>query len=175
MVVGATSLAGFVLAMLVTRGQHVAAWIRFLIISVVTLYHGVGIRQLDPVARCARLPLRSSLRHPRAAIHDSTAAPMNGSSERLVLRNSVFAWLALLTGGVLLVPWLAMQLSAAVDWSAMDFLVMGALVFGAGCVFVLVARRVPRRHWRWVGAAVVAGFLYVWAELAVGVFTHLGS
>lgn len=39
----------------------------------------------------------------------------------------------------------------------------------------LLARKVPRKY-RWVIGGLVAGvFFYLWAELAVGVFTNLGS
>ncbi len=47
-----------------------------------------------------------------------------------------------------------------------------------GSVFAwlaLLARKVPRIY-RWVIGGLVAGvFFYLWAELAVGVFTNLGS
>lgn len=90
-------------------------------------------------------------------------------------RNAAFAWIALATCLILLVPLLAMRLTDAVAWGAMDFVVMGALIFGTASLFVLVARRTPRRS-RWaIGALFAAGFLYAWAELAVGIFTGLGN
>lgn len=49
------------------------------------------------------------------------------------------------------------------------------LLFGAGSLFALVARQVLRKHWLAVVAGVAAAFLYVWAELAAGIFTSLGS
>ncbi|MFU8895736.1 MAG: hypothetical protein ACNA8J_05065 [Gammaproteobacteria bacterium] len=50
-----------------------------------------------------------------------------------------------------------------------------ALLLGMGSLFVLLARKMPRKY-RWVvGGLVAAAFLYLWAELAVGVFTNLGS
>lgn len=100
---------------------------------------------------------------------------MHASADRFIARNSAFAWVALATCVLLLIPLGAMQFTAAVDWGATDFLVMGVLLFVAGCAFVLAARRVrPRRRWV-VGLLVAAIFLYAWAELAVGIFTHLGS
>jgi hypothetical protein len=68
-----------------------------------------------------------------------------------------------------------MQFTAAVDWGIMDFVVMGALVFGTCSLFVLVARKVPNKYWLAVGVLFAGAFLYVWAELAVGIFTNLGS
>lgn len=95
--------------------------------------------------------------------------------DSVLTRNTVFAWVALLTGLVLLVPLVAMQFTAEVDWGAADFVVMGALVFGTGSLFVLVARKVPRKYWLFAAVLSVAAFVYVWAELAVGIFTSLGS
>jgi hypothetical protein len=52
---------------------------------------------------------------------------------------------------------------------------MGVLLFGMTSLFVLVARRVPARRRVVVGGLFLLAFLYVWAELAVGVVTNLGS
>ena len=93
----------------------------------------------------------------------------------LIKRNIVFAWIALASIALLLIPFIAMQFTSAVNWSVGDFVVMGGLLFTAGSAFVIAARMVHRDH-RWaVGALVAIVFVYVWAELAVGVFTNLGS
>ena len=100
---------------------------------------------------------------------------MNTTFNNLIMRNNVFAWIALATCVILLVPFGAMQFANAVHWGVMDFIVMGLLVFGAGTVFVLAARKVAQRYWLALGAVVAAALLYVWAELAVGILTNLGS
>lgn len=100
---------------------------------------------------------------------------MIASANKLILHNRVFAWLAVATGTLLLVPLVAMQFTAEVDWDATDFLVMGSLLFTAGSVFVLIARQVKEKHRLPAALLVAAAFLYVWAELAVGIFTDLGS
>lgn len=100
---------------------------------------------------------------------------MNMTQNSIITRNSVFAWLALATGGLLLVPAVAMQFTSEVNWGAADFAVMGALIFGMGSLFVLVARRVPRRFRVAVGVVFALALCYIWAELAVGIFTDLGS
>jgi hypothetical protein len=100
---------------------------------------------------------------------------MNSTINKVVMRNTAFAWIALATCLALLVPLLAMQFIAEVDWGVMDFIVMGALLFCTGSLFVLAARKVPPRYWLALGAVLAAGFLYVWVELAVGIFTKLGS
>lgn len=101
---------------------------------------------------------------------------MNTTLNNLMMQNKVFLWIALATGVVLLIPLLAMQLTPEVVWSPFDFVVMGGLLFGMGSMFVLVARRVGKWSQRAAIAAVFAiAFLYLWAELAVGVFTNWGS
>ncbi len=84
-------------------------------------------------------------------------------------------WPALTAGILFLIPLVATPLSAEVNWGPLDFLVWGALLFAATSAFIGLARLVPRGR-RWIAAAVIGGlFLYVWAELAVGVFLDLGS
>lgn len=96
-------------------------------------------------------------------------------STPFIARNHIFGWIALGACLLLLIPLGAMQLTTAIDWGPADFAIMGVLLFVAGSGFVLAARRVPRRWRPVVGAVVAAAFLYIWAELAVGVFTNLGS
>jgi peptidoglycan/LPS O-acetylase OafA/YrhL len=71
-------------------------------------------------------------------------------------QNRIFIWIALATGAVLLIPFIAMQLSTDVKWDETDFIVMGALVFGAASLFVLTARRTPRRQWLLIGGIYMA-------------------
>jgi hypothetical protein len=103
----------------------------------------------------------------------------------ILAQNRVFAWIALATALVLLIPFLAMQFdwqspdpgssAEEVNWTLGDFVAAGALLFGTASLFVLAARRVPRNYRLPVGIACAAGLVYLWAELAVGVFTNLGS
>lgn len=90
-------------------------------------------------------------------------------------QNRVFAWLVLATGAILLIPAVAMQFTSEVNWSPADFIIMGALIFGMGSLFVLTARRVPRKYRAAIGVFFALALCYVWAELAVGIFTNLGS
>ena len=100
---------------------------------------------------------------------------MNPKANDAMLRNSAFVWIAFVTGLILLLPVIAMQFTNEVDWDITDFVVMGLLLFGAGSSFVLVSWKLPRRRRVVIGTMFAAAFLYVWAELAVGIFTTLGS
>lgn len=100
---------------------------------------------------------------------------MNLKSKDAVMRNSIFIWIALATGLILQIPLITMQFTDEVNWDRIDFIIMGFLLFTIGSLFVLVARRFPRRRRFVIGTMFVAALLYVWAELAVGIITDLGS
>ena len=72
---------------------------------------------------------------------------------------------------LLLIPLLAMQWSADVVWTGLDFLVMGViltgLAMGIELLFILVPA--PRKRLRLL-AVLLFFFFLLWAELAVGVF-----
>lgn len=70
---------------------------------------------------------------------------------------------------LLLVPFIAMQFTAEVDWGAGDFLLMGALIFSTGMAYVLLSRSSNHMAFKIAcGLAVAATFLMIWANLAVG-------
>lgn len=100
---------------------------------------------------------------------------MNSQPPEFIQRNSAFVWVALATAALLCVPSIAMLLSDQVDWGVADFILMGALLCGTGSGFILLARRVQPRRRAVVAVMLAALFLYLWAELAVGIFTPLGS
>jgi hypothetical protein len=100
---------------------------------------------------------------------------MKTKSNDILIQNKVFLWIALATGLILLVPLIAMQLSDEVVWSLLDFATAGALLFGTSLLFVLAARKVDKRYRVAIGIALMAALLYVWLELAVGIFTNWGS
>jgi len=71
---------------------------------------------------------------------------------------------------LLLLPLLAMQVTDEVAWDLADFVVAGALLFGTGLTFELVARKMDSIAYRAaVGIAVVTALLLVWMNLAVGI------
>jgi hypothetical protein len=76
------------------------------------------------------------------------------------------------TALILLVPAVAMQYTSEVDWGAGVFVVAAGLLLVTGTAMVLVARHVNGAARRIGAIAMLAAvFLFVWAELAVGIFT----
>ena len=100
---------------------------------------------------------------------------MKAKNTDIIMQNRTFLWIALATGLVLMIPLIAMQFTTEVKWELSDFVVMGILLFGTGFTFVHVARVAPRKYRVLIGIAFTIALLYVWAELAVGVFTNIGS
>ncbi len=100
---------------------------------------------------------------------------MDPRNNDVIMRNDVFVWIAIGTGLILLIAMIAMQFTNEVNWGTKDFIVMGFLLLSTASLFVLVSRRAPRRRRVVIGIMFAAAFLYIWAELAVGVFTNLGS
>ena len=79
------------------------------------------------------------------------------------------AAVAIATALLLLVPLLAMQFTDEVKWTALDFIVAGAMLFAAGLAFVLLTQRSKRIAYRLAAAiAVGAALMLVWGNLAVG-------
>ena len=63
-----------------------------------------------------------------------------------------------------------MQLTHEVNWTVGDFAVAGVLLMGTGLLFDLAARKLRTRGARLMSIGAIAlGFLFVWAELAVGI------
>ena len=71
---------------------------------------------------------------------------------------------------LLLLPAIAMQFTREVQWDAADFIAIGLLLLAACGAYELGARMSGNRAYRLAfGIAIVAGFLLVWINLAVGV------
>jgi hypothetical protein len=103
----------------------------------------------------------------------------------IIMQNKIFLWLAAATGLILLIPFFLMQFqislpdpgstSEVMNWTLSDFIVMGTLIFGAGFIFINLARMSPKRNRVAIAIACALGFFWLWAELAVGLFTNWGS
>jgi hypothetical protein len=82
-----------------------------------------------------------------------------------ILRFAGWAFSAVL----LILPAIAMQFTGEVDWSASDFMVMGALLGTIGLCTEYLVRRSGSTAYR-IGAviAMATAFLTIWVNLAVG-------
>lgn len=90
------------------------------------------------------------------------------------MKNKNIIYCAIFTVLVLLIPLIAMQFTDEVQWGPLDFVIMGALLFITALIFSFAMNKFPK-HRVVAGIIITIGFLYIWAELAVGIFTNLGS
>ena len=74
------------------------------------------------------------------------------------------------TGLILLVPVIAMMFSESVDWKIGDFIVIGALLIGAGLLYEYLTTKINPKRRGTIAVIIVAAVLLIWVELAVGIF-----
>ena len=87
------------------------------------------------------------------------------------MNNKRLKIILLIVGSLLLIPLIAMQFSDEVNWTALDFVMAGALLLVTGLIVDLVMRKVKNTKYRIaILIIVLLGFLLIWAELAVGIF-----
>lgn len=73
---------------------------------------------------------------------------------------------------ILLIPFIAMQVSGNAFWSAFDFLVAAVLLVTTGLTIEFTLRKFSTNQNRLIAFGVILAVLFlVWAELAVGVFS----
>lgn len=72
---------------------------------------------------------------------------------------------------LLLIPFIAMQFSPEVNWSAMDFGIAGIIFLGTGLLVELAIRKLRTTNSRLIALMVVfITVILLWLELAVGIF-----
>lgn len=99
---------------------------------------------------------------------NATIAPGSPESRQSSTRSIVRVVLA--TAAILLVPLIAMQFTGEVNWTASDFVVAAILLGGTGFLFEFALKKFRTRKSRLVAVGVIGlAFLFVWAELAVGI------
>jgi hypothetical protein len=87
----------------------------------------------------------------------------------IVSRKKIFH-LALFTGCALMLPLIANRVSDEFSWKILDFVACGVLVFGCGLAYQLVTSNpVGIAYKAAAGIAIIAAFLLVWVNLAVGI------
>ena len=84
-------------------------------------------------------------------------------------------YIVLGTALILLIPLLAMQFTDEVNWTLSDFVIASVLLLSAGFAYQLVTMRLKSGTRKIIiGAFILLVLMYVWAELAVGIFNIPG-
>ena len=85
--------------------------------------------------------------------------------------NKRIFWFLLTVFILLLIPLVGMQFTTEINWSPLDFVVMGGLLLGTAFFLEVVFRTVSKPDVRIaLVALILVLFLLIWAELAVGIF-----
>jgi peptidoglycan/LPS O-acetylase OafA/YrhL len=92
------------------------------------------------------------------------------------MRNKRLIIIVLVVALLLLIPLIAMQFSDEVNWTLFDFIGAGVLLLGTGLICDFVLRKVKKIRLRIaICVALLIILLFIWAELAVGIFGSLFS
>lgn len=85
------------------------------------------------------------------------------------MKNTYLLRSLLITGGLLLIPFGAMQVFSEMNWSMGDFLIMGMLIFFVSMGYQLFTDLIQTQQHRFgVVLAFATAFLLLWINLAVG-------
>src|SRR5688572_24348388 len=99
---------------------------------------------------------------------------METKNTSVIKQNKNIIFIAIVTALILMVPFLAMQFdlrvaepgdytSDKVNWSIMDFVLMGTLIFGTGLMLNLIIRKVKGVSYKvLLVIGVLLAFLYIW-------------
>lgn len=99
---------------------------------------------------------------------------MKAKNTTVAHSNKSILYITLGTGAILMIPAVMMQISSEWDWKLFDFIAIGTLLFCAGLFFDFLSRKY-KEHKLLIGIMVFLVTAYIYAELAVGIFTNIGS
>jgi hypothetical protein len=100
---------------------------------------------------------------------ETSAGILRENGRSIVMQNKSILRIALVTGCILLVPLLG-NLVMGWNWPAFAFPLWGALLFGTGVTYELVARKGGTTAYRAaVGVACATGFILFWINAAAGI------
>ncbi len=89
----------------------------------------------------------------------------------MTTQNRRFTGIILTAAFLLLIPFMAMQVTDDVRWTLSDFVAAGFLLLGTGLLGELVLRKVSKTKYRIaICGALLLALVLVWLELAVGIF-----
>jgi bacteriorhodopsin len=87
------------------------------------------------------------------------------------MKNQRLTGIVFAVGVLLLIPLIAMQFTAEVNWTLSDFVIAGILLLGTGLLCELTVQKVRKKDYRFgIIAMILVLLILVWAELAVGIF-----
>ncbi len=74
-------------------------------------------------------------------------------------------------GFILMVPLIAMQFTNEVNWNLFDFIIAGGLLLGTCFLGEYLFRKIKNTKYRTaVIILLIAAFILIWVEMAVGIF-----
>lgn len=88
---------------------------------------------------------------------------------------TLVTWAACIIATILAVPFIAMHLLPTVYWTPLDFIATAALLAIAATAIIFSARKLPVKRLPIATLIIAVIIIYVWTELAVGIFTKLGN
>lgn len=72
---------------------------------------------------------------------------------------------------ILAIPFVAMQFTSEVNWTATDFIIAGLLLFATATAIDYILKKIKADNKRFIYiAAVLLLVILIWVELAVGIF-----
>ena len=87
------------------------------------------------------------------------------------MKNKRFIWMSIGILILLLIPAIAMQFTNEVNWTPLDFIVAGILLFSAQLACEWVMSKISKKGKQVLFILLIlAIFLFIWIELAVGIF-----
>ena len=96
---------------------------------------------------------------------------MSNPKEQLFVQNKRLITIVITTAILLLIPLIAMQFTTEVNWTLLDFVAAGVLLFGTSLLCEFVLRKVSKTRYRIViCVALLIILALIWTELAVGIF-----
>ncbi|MEK6479839.1 hypothetical protein WJR50_20015 [Catalinimonas sp. 4WD22] len=89
----------------------------------------------------------------------------------MLTKNNRLTGILLTVAFILLVPFIAIQVTNEVSWTFFDFVAAGILLMGTGLLCELVLRKAKQEQNRaLVIVVILVVLLLIWRELAVGIF-----
>ncbi|GAA4279708.1 hypothetical protein [Gaetbulibacter aestuarii] len=86
-------------------------------------------------------------------------------------KNKRYIFLLILAAALLAIPFIAMQFTPEVAWTASDFLIAGVFLFVLVSLAEVILRKVTLKKYRYLLLVILLfTFLLIWLELAVGIF-----